>query len=405
MLLVPTTSLKAGMVLAHPVYHPASTDMILLNKGYVLNDEMITRLHDFALTHVWVEFPGLEEVDRKTNERINRGHMALFQVLNGSVDKMEKRVAVKVNLRQYKRAVRQMLMEIVTDPDHEVITHQLSGCGPLLSGHLANCCYLSLLIGAHMSGYLRHERSTLPPGVAENTAQLGLGALLHDVGKLNMTDEMQAKSIIDQEADWPEYRMHVQAGYEEVRETVPVVAANIVLNHHQRYDGTGFPIRQKHQGDQPPAPLQGNNIHIFSRIVAVVDAFDHLLCPNGEIVPTIQAIHAIKSEKFAGWFDPVVVETMLRLIPPFMVGSVITLSDGTNAVVVVNHPEAPCRPSVKLLSGPLCQKNTRIRGRQLDLRMCRELSIAAVDGFDVRPYLYNGELEPLQEQESEMITI
>ena len=397
MLLVPAPSLRPGMVLAQPVFHPSRDELILLNKGYELDVDFIGRLRDFEITHAWVDFPGLAELDARANLAINRGHMALHQALNGSIDKLERRVAVKVNLHQYKRAVRHMLSEIVADPNHDVITHQLASCGPTLSGHLANCCYLSLLVGAHMSGYLRAERPTIPSEVAENTGQLGLGALLHDVGKLQMPDELQSKSILDAESTWDEYRLHVEAGYEAVRQQVSVVASNVVLNHHQRYDGSGFPKRLKRNSPDPPAPLKDRQIHIFARIVSVVDAFDHLLCPDGNCVPTIVAINGLKSAKFHGWFDPVVVEALMRLVPPFMIGSVVQLSDGTGAVVMSNHPEAPCRPVVKLLDGPLCEAGTSVRGKQLDLRMCRNLTIAEIDGQDVRGHLYAGELEPERE--------
>jgi HD-GYP domain-containing protein (c-di-GMP phosphodiesterase class II) len=394
MLLVPTSQLQPGMVLAQPVIHPASREIILLQAGFALDRDTINRLKDFNLTHLWVRFPDLEELHTVPNERICRGHTVLYEAINTSIENLEPRIAVRTNLHRIKRAIGQMMTEILISPNHAVITHQLSSCGPHLAGHLANTCYLSLLVGAHMSGYLQSERSTLPPKVAENTSQLGLGALLHDVGKLNMLEDLQRKTIIDAEADWPEYRAHVRAGYELVHDQVSVLAANVVLNHHQRFDGKGFPLREDRNGRQPPAPLKGQEIHIFSRILAVVDAFDHLLCPQGQAVPTIVAISQLKSEKYQGWFDPVVTETLLRLVPPFMVGSLLTLSDGTEAVVVDNHPEAPCKPSVKLLSGPLCDTNTRVRGRTLDLRMCREPSIAAVNGFDVEPYLFKGELEP-----------
>ena len=188
-----------------------------------------------------------------------------------------------------------MLADIVDDPDHEVMTHQLASCASALTGHLANCCYLSLLVGAHMTGYLRRQRSTLPASVAENTSELGVGALLHDIGKTQMPDELQAKTILDPESEWPEYRYHVRAGHQQAREHVSVVAANIILNHHQRYDGSGFPPRESRHKDRPPEPLADRQIHIFSRIVAVVDAFDHLLCPNGRTIPTIMALHALKS--------------------------------------------------------------------------------------------------------------
>jgi HD-GYP domain-containing protein (c-di-GMP phosphodiesterase class II) len=303
-------------------------------------------------------------------------------------------VEVQLNLHQYRTTVRSLLANIVECPDHTVMTHQLASCGSLMAGHLANCSYLSLLVGAHMTGYLQNERSTLPPDVAENTSALGLGALLHDIGKLQMDDELQRKCILDPEADWPEYQYHTRVGFEEAREHVSAVAANTILNHHQRYDGRGFPRRKSRQPDAPAAPLAGRQIHVFSRILAVVDTFDHLLRNNGKRVPTIIATHALKGSQFDGWFDPVVVETLLRLVPPFQVGSLVTLSDSSQAAVVKNHPEAPCRPLIKMLKGSLANGTARLAGRQIDLRMCRKPFIAFVDGVNVRPYLFTGDLEP-----------
>jgi hypothetical protein len=117
---------------------------------------------------------------------------------------------------------------------------------------------------------------------------------------------------------------------------------------------------------------------VFSRIVGVVDVFDHLLCPHGKAVPTIVAISRLRDERFAGWFDPVIVDALLRLVPPFMVGQALRLTDGREAVVIANHPEA----------------GARAEARPIDLRTARTLGIAEVDGHDVMPFLFTGELEP-----------
>ncbi len=394
MLLLPTTSLKVGMTLAQPILHPLCESCVLLTDGVTLEPSYIQRLNELGVSHVWIDFPGLDEVDAALNKEISQDHLRLYQAINDSIERLERRVAVKLNLHQYRKAVRCMLTNIVEEPNHDVITHQLASCGSVLTGHLANCSYLSLLVGAHMTGYLRRQRSSLPADIAENTSELGVGALLHDVGKLLMPDELQNKSILDEQADWPEYRCHVHAGFDHAHENVSVVAANIILNHHQRYDGSGFPPREGRES-RPAAPLSGRQIHIFSRIVAVVDAFDHLLCPGGRVVPTIVAIAGLRSAKFAGWFDPVVVETLLRLVPAFQVGSVVTLSNGLEAVVIGNHPEAPCRPTVRLLKGKVGEDGSRTTPRELDLRMCRNITIAAVSGIDVRKYVSAGELEPV----------
>ncbi len=392
MLLVPIESVRSGNTLAQPVLDPLNDDLLLLREGLELDTRMLGRLEQHGVTHVWLSFPGLEEVGDTVDPRIARGHMELYRALNNSIDELEKRVNVKLNVQAYRKAVHVMLSGIVENPDHAVLTSQLQMCGPRLTGHMANVSYLSLLIGAHLTGYLRDQRRALPADIAENTAMLGLGALLHDIGKLNMPDNLRTCSIIKDESEWDEYRLHTRAGYKEVHEHVSPIAANVVLHHHQRFDGKGFPIVDSSNGGS--TPQWGQKIHVFSRIIAVVDVFDHLLRADEEACPTIIALQEIKGSRFAGWFDPVIVEALVRLVPPFMIGSMVKLNDGSDAVVVENHPEAPCKPSVKIIEPPIGEEGSRAEIRSLDLRMCRDTSIGQADGVDVTPYLYDGEFEP-----------
>ncbi len=386
MLLVGVESLRPGMTLARSVLHPDRADLLLLSEGYVLDAPMVDHLRRHGVTHAWIAFPGLEEIENRVSERVSRSHIELCQVLARSVDTLEHRVSVKTNVHHYKKAVHHMLADIVDHPDHDLIVNQLKLCGPRLVGHQANCAYLALLVGAHLSGYLRSQRRALPSDVAENTGQLGLGALLHDVGKLAMPDELRTASVLDAQAEWPEYRYHCQSGYQEVRDHVSPVSASIVLHHHQRFDGTGFPA--VHKGMTPtPEPLSGERIHVFARVVAVIDVLDHLLCPGGRPVPTIIAMARLRSPRFNGWFDPVILETVLKLIPPFMVGQMVTLSDGQQAVVTATHPDAPTRPTVKPLTGTVGDRDARVAARPIDLRMTRRLQIVAVEGTDIRRYL------------------
>jgi HD-GYP domain-containing protein (c-di-GMP phosphodiesterase class II) len=393
MLLVPVQSLRAGMKLARPALHPDRGDLLLLGEGQVLDSTTIANLSAHGVTFAWIAFPGLEELDASGSEKVAKGHIGLYQALNQSIDELEKRVLVNLNVQHYKRAVHHMLAQIIDAPEHDPLTHQLMMCGPRLSGHLANCSYLALLIGAHLAGYLRTQRRSLPADLAENTAQLGLGALLHDIGKINMPDDARQLNVLSPEAATRAYRLHAQAGYDEVREYVSPVAANVVLHHHQRFDGQGFPKIDRASASAPEA-LSGQKIHVFARITAVVDVFDHLLCPAGKPLPTIAALHQLRSERFAGWFDPVVVEALVRMVPAFMVGQVVRLSDGHDAVVIATHQDSPCRPTVKLLSGPMEQPGAKAQGRPIDLRMAPKVHVAEVDGVNIEPYLFTSEFEP-----------
>ncbi|MAE64869.1 MAG: hypothetical protein CMJ18_11425 [Phycisphaeraceae bacterium] len=388
MLLIRLSAVQPRMKLARPVLHPDRDNLILLNTDFELDEKMVCKLRSMNVTHVWIQVPGFEGIQHDVDENICRSHLELYQILNRSIESLEPRVAVKLEVSQYQSAVHRLLGNIIDRPHHDVVTNDLMMCGPQLAGHMANCSYLSLLLGAHLTGYLKNQRRALPAAVAQRTEQLGLGALLHDIGKLNMPDELRQASVFDDLADTNEYRMHARSGYEAVHELISPAGATVVLHHHERYDGTGFPGRQDSEDD---AGIAGDSIHVFSRIVAVVDVFDRLLTHNGSIGPTIAAIRGIRHPRFNGWFDPTIVEALLRLVPPFMIGSQVRLSDGSEAAVVANHPEAPCRPTVRLIRA--MAQGPAASDRQLDMRMCRDLHVAEVDGLDVTPYVYKGAFE------------
>ena len=393
MLLVPVEKLEPAMKLARPVLHPGREDLLLLRAGLELRAEMIAQLIHERIRHVWIEAPGFEEVEQHVDEQIARCHMDLYRVLNESIQRFKHRVALQLDIPAYREAIRKLLMRIIEHPAHEVVTQTATVGLPPLPSHLANCSYLSLLLGAHLLGYLREQRMMLPTNLIESTTQLGLGSLLHDIGKVRMPGDLQKTCVYEKDAETDTYQRHATMGYDMVRTQISPIAANIVLHHHQRYDGRGFP------GSPRPdlragRPCSDTKIHIFSRIVAVVNTFDHLLENRGVPTPTIVALHQLQSPRFAGWFDPVVVDALLRMVPPFTAGSTVRVSSGEEAVVLENHPEAPCKPTIKFIRRD--EPPTSLgAARLIDLRLSPNLKIVEVDGVDVSPYLYSGVFEPL----------
>ena len=89
-------------------------------------------------------------------------------------------------------------------------------------------------------------------------------AVLHDVGKVAVADAILSKPGPLTEAEWQEMRKHPLVGYQMVKD-VPFLdeAAEMILCHHERYDGTGY-----------PCGFKGEEIPLGARIFAVVDAYD-----------------------------------------------------------------------------------------------------------------------------------
>ncbi len=130
------------------------------------------------------------------------------------------------------------------------------------------------------------------------------GALLHDIGKLAVPDAILLKPGKLDSEEWNVMRGHVQVGYDLLRR-IPFLqdAAELVLSHHERYDGSGYPRK-----------LRGEQIPLNARIFAVADAFDAMTTPRPYQLtrPMPQAMEEIALQG-GRQFDPQVVQAFLGI--------------------------------------------------------------------------------------------
>lgn len=143
--------------------------------------------------------------------------------------------------------------------------------------------------------------------------QLALvGALLHDVGKIGVPDAILLKPGSLTEEEWRIMRNHTLIGHKMIsRIKFLRGAADIVLYHHERWDGTGYPYG-----------IAGEDIPLGARIFSVIDSFDAITSKRvyKEAVPMKLAKQEI--ERCAGsQFDPSVVEEFLKISDEELVGS------------------------------------------------------------------------------------
>jgi len=124
---------------------------------------------------------------------------------------------------------------------------------------------------------------------------LEYGAMLHDVGKIDMPTEILCKPAPLTEAEWDVMRTHPQVGYDLVRKLPRLErAAEFVLAHHEAFDGTGYPNR-----------LKGADIPLGARILTIADSYDSMTHPHTQrpAMPASMAMQEI--ERCSGsQFDP-----------------------------------------------------------------------------------------------------
>ena len=134
---------------------------------------------------------------------------------------------------------------------------------------------------------------------------VSFGAYLHDIGKVNVPDEILNKTGALSKEEWEDMRKHPDHGAEMLREKeILQGAAEIVRAHHERFDGNGY-----------PKGLRGTEIQIGARVVAVVDAYDAITSarPYQTAQAKRDAINELK--RGAGsQFDPDVVRAFIEVI-------------------------------------------------------------------------------------------
>ncbi len=140
---------------------------------------------------------------------------------------------------------------------------------------------------------------------AKQLDDLALLAVLHDIGKVGIKEDILQREGDLTEAEWAEIRRHPEIGYRIAQNTPELsVVSEHILSHHERWDGQGY-----------PRGLQGKDIPLLARIIAVVDAFD-VMVSGSAYQPAMsleQAIAEIR-QNAGTQFDPAVVEAFLAKV-------------------------------------------------------------------------------------------
>ncbi len=141
---------------------------------------------------------------------------------------------------------------------------------------------------------------------AADMRNLGLAAMLHDVGKLRIPDEILKKPSRLTADEYEVIKLHTVYG-EEMLAADPALssAASIVRSHHERIDGGGY-----------PDGLAGREIPLAARIIAVCDAFDAMTHDRQyRAAMPVKMAHAVLREHSGSQWDPIVIEQVMAVLP------------------------------------------------------------------------------------------
>jgi len=322
---VSTKYLQPGMKIARNVYN--SNGKVLLAAGMIITQGYIERLTELGIASVYVNdgvFDGLENIPDVISEQ---SRQETTKLVKASFEALE--ANRQINLRAVRKSVDTIIDELLANRD--VLFHlvDIRSYDDYTFSHSVNVCILSLMTAITL-GYDHLKLK-----------ELGIGALLHDIGKtridksiLNKPGELNAEEL-------EIVRQHPQHGYEILRtyDDVPLLSAHVSFQHHECWGGKGY-----------PRGLSGEHIHEYARIAAVADVYDALLAdrPYRPAYSINQAVTII-SRMSNSFFEPRAVAALISNIATFPIGSVVLLSSGQVGMVVDVNKNAPTRPIIRVL--------------------------------------------------------
>lgn len=228
-----------------------------------------------------------------------------------------------------KSAVAGLVGSVLRNPDALVWFNHLKHKDEYTSEHSMRVCILALTFGRHLE-LAEPELNTL-----------GLGALLHDVGKMHVPAEIINKPARLTPEEFELMKSHVPKGVEILEGTkgIPVAAIEVARLHHERYDGSGYAYGMK-----------GDQIGLFGQIGAIVDSYD-AITSDRSYHKGMSAHDALR--KLYEWrrkdFHDQLVEQFIQCMGIYPIGSVVEMNTGSIGVVVSVNRTWRLRPRVALV--------------------------------------------------------
>lgn len=280
--------LKVGMVIGKTIYAPNGT--VLIREKAVLTETILSKLKELGLPAAYI----LPSPDAQAPEDLISDTTRIDLVRSLSKLDSQVRAGQNLNIGSSKQSLYTLIDEIVSNPKSLLGMSDIRLHGDYIYGHSVNVCAIAVKIGL-LFGYNQLKM-----------AELGVGALFHDIGMtkiplqiLEKTDDLTGDEV-------KQIRTHPEIGFNMLKENpaISMVSAHVAYQHHERYDGSGY-----------PRGLAGEAIHEFARITAVADVYDSMTTertyrPAKSATETLAYLKSRSGTEF----DPNVVDALKQIV-------------------------------------------------------------------------------------------
>jgi len=324
---VDISMLQPGMKLGRSIYNSRADELLVA--GVVLTDDYIEKLRELGIAFVWVDDGLLSEIQEKEAVSVETRVAAMRQV-RSIILEAQATGKLLVHPEEVYSTVGELAAQLLGNQNVLFNLVNLHSYDDYLFSHSVNVCILSIMTGITL-GY----DSTL-------LADLGVGALLHDLGKIKLPDKILNKPGRLSNHEYAQVKLHTAYGYELIKEARDLgkTPALIALRHHENVNGSGYPFG-----------VSGDRIPEFAQVVAIADRFD-AISSNRIYREAFSPREAFEMCAASGnvYFNYDIVKAFLKNIAVYPRGTLVELNNGAVALVLDTPKGYPLFPRVRLLS-------------------------------------------------------
>jgi HD-GYP domain-containing protein (c-di-GMP phosphodiesterase class II) len=393
---IPVNELKVGMSFSEPVYIEGNS--LLVPAGVEIRKKDIEHLNSWGVNVVETDgnpIPTKAESNAKGGDAEAKGGA---EAVPAPETPPKKTSVISLTEVQENKGAYRSYVDLIERLD-AVFTNIGSGVsvearsidnitGRLLQAvHDQRTSFIGYILGGEVSG---HEMAKSSVNTAILSALIAMelklpnhkvmqvvtGALLHDVGMLRLPQEIVDKKGGLSASELQRMQAHPLYTYKIVNKELlyPEDVGLIVLQHHERWDGDGYPRR-----------ISSIAIDIGARIVSVADAFEAMVSHKSyrNSMMGYQAMKNLLSDN-SRRFDPDVLKAFIQTMGIYPIGSIVLLNSGAIARVVEVQGTAPLRPKIRILIDEFGKVFKQDEGDLIDLLTEKSLFIArAVDPKEI----------------------
>ncbi len=320
--------IQDGDILASAVMTPDYK--VLLAEGTVLKKDYINKMKLLGITHVSVRESEISST-AKEKTYTTKARETFKEKTKEQVKSVLETHIYKNNtsLQRLCKTADEIISNVLDEEQivEEIMTIQERSAD--LYEHAINCCIMSTITALHLNCEPETIRS------------ISIGCLLHDIGLRYMDPVYVNKSFKEMtDKEKSEYKKHPVNGYFSLKDEnwLDELSKEIILYHHERLNGRGFPFRRK-----------GKEIDAEIKLVSICDTYDELItgigCNPVKPYKAIEYLKAFEKEKF----DAKIVEEFLKITTPYPNGCQVMTNEGEVGVVQRQNKGFVDRPVIKII--------------------------------------------------------